>query len=309
MSDLWIVDGNKRKIFSGKPGYKYDRVGPKKLCLHTTQGKSLRGAESAYKKYPPHIGCDFRTKTVHQYVPLNKASYSAKGAENDDEPMIQIEIVGYAQESHNWSDEMLQWLVDEVFFPVWQLWPYAVQGPAKGFKGEMDKEAIWASSKSPIRFSNREFEMFSGIVGHQHLPAPDNHWDPGAIDIDKIIFMLNQRIGEVSGGPASGLEEIEAELVAVAAASADRFRSIEARLDAITQHGVPQVGEVAYLSVLLGIIQSNLSPYDLASSTFYAVFDSMPTRDETLSWMDQLKQSTLMDVIDMMISLRDTSAS
>jgi hypothetical protein len=40
---------------------------------------------------------------------------------------------------------------------------------------------------SPIRFkSEAELRAFSGICGHQHMPNPDTHWDPGLPPFDRM---------------------------------------------------------------------------------------------------------------------------
>ena len=191
MADLWLP--NAAHHLYPLRGGSYDRLSPKKILLHTTEGTTIAGALGAYGSYPPHLIASYKERKVVQHVPLNKRAYSLKASEAEDEPVIQVEIVGFARQARYWSKQELDWLIDNVMLPVWRLWPYDLAVPPQGFKDELDG-VLLASSTSKHRMSMTDFVNFSGIVGHQHAPAPDSHWDPGAIDTDYIISELGRKI-------------------------------------------------------------------------------------------------------------------
>ena len=191
---IWVESFEKLE-FPGRTGRTYDRLDPKKLLLHSTEGSSIAGALHAYSKYPPHVICDFNKRRIVQHVSLDRASYSLRGSDSDDEPCIQVEIVGFSKDAPHWSVEMLDWLCDEVFEPIRRVWPYALEKPPQGFMSAAEarnKGITLASPRSPLRFSKTEFEQFGGICAHQHAPAPDSHWDV-PINIDYVLNRMRRR--------------------------------------------------------------------------------------------------------------------
>lgn len=164
----------------GPDGGTYDETGHPKGILHTTEGSSLAGAESAFRSYPPHIGYDPNSRVIHQYVRLDRCSYALKGAESDDEFAIQVEIVGFAGQTHTYSDAWYRNIGEDIIQPLREL--VGIPNNYLTFHGE-GEGIILASSNSPIRLSDTDYRNYSGWVGHQHIPAPDEHWDPGRFNI------------------------------------------------------------------------------------------------------------------------------
>ena len=167
----------------GKAGGSYDRTNNPKLVWHTTEGGSLAGAETAFYSYPPHLGVDPDAGMKHQYIDLDRHAYSMGNSDAEDSYAIQVEVVGYAAETHTWSDRRLQWLAEHVVVPVQQA--VGVPDTWTDFYGE-GSGFVLASPSSPIRLSMAEWDGFTGHVGHQHVPG-DDHWDPGALPIDRIL--------------------------------------------------------------------------------------------------------------------------
>lgn len=180
---MWL-DGYER-VALGQTGGSYDRRDNPKLCWHTTEGGSLAGAEAAFYPYPPHLGVDPDTGERHQYIDLDRRAYSLGNSDAEDSYVIQVEVVGFASDSHTWSTETLRWLGDNVADPV----AAAVGVPPviapQGFHGQ-GEGIVLASSSSPIRFDIGGWDAFAGHVGHQHCPG-DDHWDPGALDVATIL--------------------------------------------------------------------------------------------------------------------------
>lgn len=165
-------------------GHPYDERSHPKILLHTTEGSSLEGAERAFASYPPHVGVEYGRRLKHQYLPLNRCSFALRGAESDDEFIIQVEIVGFAADPPSGAEA--DWLGREVVAPIAQAVGCPLRAIHHGFHGP-NSGFVLASTRSPIRLTSGELRRFSGILGHQHAPPPDTHWDPGAIDIDRIL--------------------------------------------------------------------------------------------------------------------------
>lgn len=168
----------------GPDGGPYDEWLHPKGCIHTTEGSSLASAEAVFAPYPPHIGYDPNTRVIHQYVRLDRHSYAFKGAESDDEFILQVEIVGFANSTHNWPDQVYRNIGQDIIAPLRRI--MGIPNNYQQFHGE-GEGIILASPNSPIRLSDSAFRNFSGWVGHQHVPAPDAHWDPGRFKMDLAL--------------------------------------------------------------------------------------------------------------------------
>lgn len=167
----------------GPDGGPYEESAHPKVGLHTTEGGSLAGAEAAFAPYPPHLGYDPSSRTKMQYIRLDRHSLSFKGGQSDDEFIVQIEMVGFAAETHEWSDEHYHNFASDVVVPFTNL---GVPMTHLRFYRQ-DEGIVLASPNSPVRLSDAEFRSYSGWLGHQHVPAPDAHWDPGGFLIDKAF--------------------------------------------------------------------------------------------------------------------------
>lgn len=182
---IWIPGYT--RVDLGPDGGTFDEMSHPKGCLHTTEGRSIEGAESAYEDYPPHIGYDPYKRIKHQYVSLDRHSYAFRGSESDDEYVIQVEIVGFANSSHNWSDAAYKNLAVDVIRPLEEL--IGIPRTSLQFYGEADG-IVLASPTSPVRLSSGALRNYRGWLGHQHIPNPDAHWDPGKLNIQKVFGYL-----------------------------------------------------------------------------------------------------------------------
>lgn len=186
---MWIPGYT--KIDLGPDGGPYDETRHPKGGLHTTEGSTLAGAESAFKAYPPHLGYDPLRRIKHQYVALNRYSYAYRGSESDDEFIIQVEMVGFARQTHLWSDEAYRNIAEDVIKPLEDL--VGIPRSYLRFYGE-GEGIILASPTSPIRLTASQLRNYSGWLGHQHIPAPDFHWDPGKFLIAKCFRHLDSLV-------------------------------------------------------------------------------------------------------------------
>lgn len=185
MADIWLP-GFERWELPGVPGLPYDEFDDPKAVLHTTEGGSIDGAVKAYSAYPPQLIVDPVKKRKVQHIPLNRAGYALWNGDADDSHCYQVEIVGYASQTHLWSDEVLKWLGEELARPLHEYGgvPYVVVW--KGFRRDGEMPFALASDESPLRLTQAELDSFSGFLGHQHVPG-DDHWDPGGLNVARIL--------------------------------------------------------------------------------------------------------------------------
>lgn len=196
MSDVWLPGFDRRPILAGGP---YDDRSTPKLGWHTWEGMSWSAAENAFERYPPHIACKPPHPGVaahevgrRQYVPLNRHAYAFAGSENDDEYVIQVEVAGFAEGSYQWTDQVCEWLAVNIVDPIADAVGVPPVVVPCGFHDTRTYRArsagnYLASSRSEIRLTAAELRAFAGHCGHQHMPSPDSHWDPGALPIDRIL--------------------------------------------------------------------------------------------------------------------------
>jgi hypothetical protein len=184
------IAGFQQVRFRGVLGGPYDEFNHPKIIWHTWEGTNWHAAETAFSPYPPHFAVNPKDRVKKQYVPLDRHSYALRGSDSDNSYCIQIECAGFAgQMPGGYTEDDYKWLGEEVAGPICDLLNIPPIIPSVGFKG--DKDGIsppLASLGSPIRFkSTAELDAFTGHCGHQHIPPPDVHWDPGAIDIAKLL--------------------------------------------------------------------------------------------------------------------------
>lgn len=106
-----------------------------------------------------------------------------KKSESDDEFIIQIEVVGFASQTHTWPDSYYRNFAEDVVVPLTAI---GVPMQHLRFYGA-DEGIVLASPKSPIRLTDSQLRAYSGWMGHQHAPDPDAHWDPGRFLMDKAF--------------------------------------------------------------------------------------------------------------------------
>lgn len=169
----------------GLDGGPYDEMQHPKVIVHMTEGTTIAGAESAFKNYPPHTCYDWRTRDRVQYIRLDRHSYSLRGDENDDEFCIQVELIGYSKHAHELPEHAYENIAQDVVDPLTK----AIGVPRRylRFYRAGENGFILARPDSPIRLSVSGFRNYSGWLGHQHVPSPDSHWDPGGFNMDKAF--------------------------------------------------------------------------------------------------------------------------
>jgi hypothetical protein len=172
----------------GPDGGAFDQSNNPKVVVHTTEGSTLAGAEAAFRAYPPHLGYDPVRRLRHQYVSLDRSSYALRNSEAEDDYAIQVEVVGFANATHTWSNVLLRNFAEDVIMPLEE----AIGVPRRHLRFYRAGEGgiVLASKYSPIRLSPAAWRAYSGWVGHQHSPNPDEHWDPGGFLMDRAFAFV-----------------------------------------------------------------------------------------------------------------------
>ena len=229
MADLWLPDRpgepSARRI-AGNDAGSYRPFSTWSFLLHTTEGSSLAGAVAAYRQHNswPHLTFDPVAADLAQHVPFNRPARALRnasgGVETNRYRVIQLEIVGFAAESHTWPDLVLSRL-GHLLARVRELCPFDLDAPYR-FLGQGDGTLATTTAKQRMTFA--QWYRFRGICGHQHAPE-NTHWDPGRIDIAKII--------DAAGGGSTS-EELTMDKEAQ-----DAFAALNQRLDALTSAPVP----------------------------------------------------------------------
>lgn len=167
---------------------------PARLVIHTTETASGSAKRLAEKhRNPPQLWADPKTEELYQVLPLDKVARALRHPSGTPETnhmghCVQLEIIGRAATSHTWPDSWLKWLAKDVIKPACELMSISLDFLQTHGEGE---GIVLASTSSPIRMSWDEWRAFGGICGHQHVPGND-HWDPGRLDVARIIEHLGR---------------------------------------------------------------------------------------------------------------------
>lgn len=173
-----------------------------KLCLHTTESRSLPSYDGG--RLAPHLTYWPARRTFTQHVPFSRPSESVRV--HDDDQLIQLEIVAYSDENlarqvgglpvSALTDAHMS---DLAGFVNWlrRYLPIQLARPAR-------LAASYAEANAAgFRFGTVEFYRWPGLIGHQHVPG-NTHWDPGRFDWDRLI--------RVAGGPSTIVSDVSARI-------------------------------------------------------------------------------------------------
>ena len=161
------------------------------LVLHTTEG-SWEGAYTVLDRNSnwPHLMAEpWPGGRKVQAVPFSRAAKSLAnqpgGVETNRKGTIQIELVGFAAHTDEWTDLEVDYLA-ELLRPI--IDGLGIRHIAPPFYGP-DAGFTLATVTAPQRMGAGEWDAWDGICGHQHVPEND-HWDPGKFRIDRFLATL-----------------------------------------------------------------------------------------------------------------------
>lgn len=180
----WLAGFEHDESIVGAGGGTYVAATPWRFVIHTTEG-SWESAMSVFRSrmVAPHMMYDPLTRRRVQFIDLDRSAYALRhqGPETNRAHCLQVELVGLA--SHPFTGDLADRIGTDLLAPVLAAKPITTRHPT--FWGP-DCGWTLASSSARQRMGSAEWLGFDGICGHQHVPG-NEHWDPGAIDIDRII--------------------------------------------------------------------------------------------------------------------------
>src|SRR5262245_16859138 len=152
-------------------------AGPFRGVLHTTQGgwDSSMGVFSS-KLTAPHVMAAPPSHPdgprIVQFISLDRSAYALAnpggGVETNRRSALQVEIVGFAEDIQELTDEDLGWIGSEVVGPMTRAAPGPIQLTGPKFFGAED--GTLAKADAFQRMSSDEWNAFNGWCGHQHVP-------------------------------------------------------------------------------------------------------------------------------------------
>lgn len=158
-----------------------------KAVLHTTEGPTFQGGSDALvnENAEPHLlfgRMPDGSHRVRQFIPFNQSARALEHppgtGETNRARAIQVEIAGYAKDSHDWPDSFYDALA-RMFLLVEHRVPIPRKVPR-------------TFSDTPNRYTPVGWLGVSGYVGHQHAPSQtQGHWDPGAFRGRKLIQAMD----------------------------------------------------------------------------------------------------------------------
>ncbi len=202
----WLASADRRERVAGHRPRRGDA--PPRIVLHTTETPSLPGYSNG--KSAPHftVGVGHPESLrklsagqvrVWQHFPMNRTARALRGGPGKAETnhmgshCIQIEMITYVGDTPNRPGNR-----GRLPAPLME----AVAGVVRQIVAEIPGINIdsypaperWRASggyglEAPQRFSDREWERFNGICGHQHVPH-NTHWDPGGFDIARFVGLV-----------------------------------------------------------------------------------------------------------------------
>jgi len=176
---------------NGKSGGSYTG-GPYRLVVHTTETSGLPGYNNGFSA--PHITYDPEFGNFYQHTEFATAARAlanpSGGVQTNRRSALQIEIIAYANKAIADQTESRVWvgdLTDQNYFDLREFIDFCSEeyGVQKYWPG---KQAFsYSQANAPgFRMTGAEWDVFDGVCGHQHVPE-QTHWDPGAIDWDRLI--------------------------------------------------------------------------------------------------------------------------
>lgn len=148
---------------------------PARLVWHTTEGSGL----PAYSGSHPHFTLNPQTGALYQHIDIRSGAMALRnlegGVETNRARAIQVELIGFAAASGGWSDEAYRHIAELA------RWIEKHAGVARA-----SSVRFGGAGNLPSRLSGQAWLDYRGHLGHQHVPEND-HWDPGAFKIDKVI--------------------------------------------------------------------------------------------------------------------------
>lgn len=186
------------QLMNGVGTGSWNQSGPWKLLLHTTESRGVPGYDGG--QLAPHLTWNPVLGRWYQHFPFTRPAESLHTFDND--MVIQVEMICYSakniadQYGGLWvgalTDSQLnqlagfcRWIMGHLGIP--DVWP--------------KKQALsyGQANTTGFRMSAEIFRAWSGLLGHQHAPYPNTHWDPGAFPWHRFMPLLQPAPTPVPG--------------------------------------------------------------------------------------------------------------
>lgn len=199
MANGW-VDGYEHKPTENCGSYNAPGAAPKHV-LHTTESGfgSIDGIYNFFRDRTlnsPHFTIDPGNWRKMQHAPLSTAACAleARTGVTNGAMAVQTEICGWAATSQDWNDNVLLFIArhlvdvrDELLSVFGRTYPLTCSVTFYG----TDAGFTIAIATAPQRLSNQAFFNYSGVLGHQHVGGGNSHWDPGKLNIKRVLELAN----------------------------------------------------------------------------------------------------------------------
>ena len=151
----------------------YINVAPK-IVWHTTEGSNL----PSYSGSHPHFTIEPESGKLYQHIPITSGAMAllnaSGGVETNRANCIQVEIIGTAASTQNLSDKAYRNLAS------------LARWIEKYHRVPRKATVRFQDASSYRRLSGSDWYSYAGHCGHQHVPEND-HWDPGKLNIAKVL--------------------------------------------------------------------------------------------------------------------------
>ncbi|AKU15737.1 hypothetical protein [Luteipulveratus mongoliensis] len=164
---------------------------------HSTESPNLPGYEGGATN--PNFTIDPYRMARRQHVPANVGSRALRGSVAIACAAVQVEIVGYCDKATatkrghmayylpDLGEAGLKYLAESL----------AIIGKACGIPAtsSVKWKAYPASAgvDNGIRLSLAAFKSYAGWLGHQHAPDPNFHGDPGALNMTRVLQLMQPK--------------------------------------------------------------------------------------------------------------------
>lgn len=163
----------------------------RKITLHTMECGSP--SQDCWPGYggggaTPHFSCNPGTGRIRQHIPMSRSGRALRAPVRGQSPNInagrniQIEIAGWAKDTHRYSDAWYRQLA------AWVEWICNDQGIPKQFPFDFGGVEGYGTG-GRYRVSWSRFRDTSGLVGHSNVPY-NSHWDPGNLNQARLLSFM-----------------------------------------------------------------------------------------------------------------------
>ena len=161
-----------------------DLTAPRAGILHTTEGGWDGSLSVFHRHFAPHfmVGLDRGKAHIAQLVPVGVIGGACRAHNN--KAIVQIEMIGFSKETLWRPDEETAKALAALMIVCRDEWGIPLNHPWP--------ESDWGKAgDNPHRHSGK-FGAVAGWFGHQDMPNPDAHWDPGHLDWDYIFNLAKE---------------------------------------------------------------------------------------------------------------------